>query len=481
MRASDVHVGDVRARLSKTLPTTNNDGSAAATDAKLRVLQLYDASTHANIETVLNWAAHNQQTGHAPDSVLFNLQKVNRTVSDDWPGYFSSSMTAALGGNAMFIVADNGSIEDPHMVPDSVCPQEGCLSLPLATGTALAADVEAALAQMGPANEIAPHAIAQKRDLFDVPLQNNIFAAAFAAGLFAHRHLATDGALYGISGLAVKTEVGLIDFGPGLQILVDPGEGFPGRNLGSPWGIEEAACPNRANPPVPAWHMAAQHRLQIGLGDDMIGYEEPAWAWYELQAVYTDPNCYNGNPSSNTDPRGHPHKLESESLGPDAGNIIAQHMAALADEHPDATASIQVGRFIKPDGSLTRRGVDGPVGMWVLPNGSTAFTPGTGTLVGLAGYDTFGARPVDAHGVFMDYDGQAQAGPGIDTRGMLVTNGDGSTSRYYMDPYPALTGSSPGAPQPAVIVPDLNPSLAAGMGLLAILLLTATRRRRRFT
>ena len=479
MRAADVTVSNVRARLSKTLPTTNDDASPAATDTKLRILQLYNTGTNANIETVLNWAAHNQQTGHAPDSVTFAGLPINRSVSDDWPGYFSNGLEGAIGGHAMFLVADNGSIEDPHMVPDTVCPQEGCLSLPAATGSALAADVAAAVAAMGAGNEIAPHVITPVRDVFDVPLQNNIFAAAFAAGLFAHRHLATDGALFGISGLAVKTEVGLVDFGPGLQILVDPGEGFPGRNLGSPWGFEEAACPNRPNPPVPSWHLTAAHRLEMGLGDDMIGYEEPAWAWYESGAIYADPGCPNPTANSSPDPRGHPHKLESESLGPDAGNIIAQHMAALADAHADPNAHIQVGRFIDAGGALQRRGATTPLGMLVLPSGATGFTPGAGFLVGVAGIDAFGTRSVDAHGVFMDYDGQAQAGPDISTRGMLVTSDTGTVSRYYMDPYPQLTGSSPGAPVAAAVVPDLAPPAAVGGGLLLLLALVTRRRRAR--
>jgi hypothetical protein len=478
MRAADVQVDNVKVRLSITFPTTYEDQSPATTDTKLRVLQLYDSTTHGNIETVLNWAAHNQQTGHAPDSATSGGLRINRSVSDDWPGQFSSGLESAIGGQAMFMVADNGSIEDPHMVPDTVCPGEGCLSLPVATGAALAQRVAAALTAMGPANEIAPHTIGVQRDVFDVPLQNNVFIAAFAAGLFAHRHLASDGALFGISGPAVKTEVGLVDFGPGLQILANPGEAFPGLALGSPFGIEEASCPNRPNPPVPAWHADASHRLQMGLGNDMIGYETAAWAWYEIPAVYSDPNCLSSDPSSNTDPRGHKHKLESESLGPDGPNIIATHLAALADLHPDATAHIQSGRFILSDGTFTRRGAGSPVGMWVLPSGVTTFTSGTGTLVAIAGIDNFGGHAVNANGVFMDSDGQAQAGPSLDTRGMMVTAPDGSVTRYYMDPYPALTGNAPGAPIPPATVPDFQPALAGLMAMVVGVAFLLVRRRR---
>jgi hypothetical protein len=478
MRAADVQIDNVKARLSKTLPTTNDDGSPAATDGKLRVLQLYNSATHANIETILNLAAHNQQVGHAGDNQLSGGQLINRSISDDWPGVFAAHTSTLLGGGqAMFMVADNGSIEDPHMNPDTVCPGQGCYELAAATGTALGDRVVAAIAAMGPGDEIAPHAISAHRDVFDVPLQNNVFAAAFAGGLFAHRHLATDGALFGISGLAVKTEVGLVDFGPQLQVLVNPGEAFPGIALGSPWGIEDASCPNRPNPPIWAWHSSAAHRLEMGLGNDMIGYETPAWAWYELAPVYADPACPNTT-SGNTDRNGHPHKLESESLGPDAANIIAQHLAGLADATPDPLGHIQPGRFIKPDGAFTRRGADAPVGMWVLPNGTSTFTPGTGTLVALDGIGNFGGHPVDFNGVFMDADGQPQAAANLDTRGMLVTAPNNTVSRYYMDPYPALSGASPGAPQPAAAVPDIAPSIGV---LVAMALVGFVLRRRRAT
>jgi hypothetical protein len=44
----------------------------------------------------------------------------------------------------------------------------------------------------------------------------------------------------------------------------------------------------------------------------------------------------------------------------------------------------------------------------------------------------------------MDFDGRTQAAPDINTRGMLVLDGTGGVSRYYMDPYAVLGGSGPG-------------------------------------
>src|SRR5205807_142553 len=80
MRVGEFSPPDVRARLSTTFLTTDSnpmvtigptaDGTPEATNTKALVLQLRNAQTGANIETLFNWAAHNQQTGHAPtDSV----------------------------------------------------------------------------------------------------------------------------------------------------------------------------------------------------------------------------------------------------------------------------------------------------------------------------------------------------------------------------------------------------------------------------
>ncbi|MGZ4139778.1 MAG: hypothetical protein ACXVD8_07970, partial [Actinomycetota bacterium] len=185
MRIVEFTPTDVRARLSDTFPTTDSIkngtppfGTPEATDTKARVLQLVRADNGANIETIFNFAAHNQELGHAPDSSLFNGLRVNRAVSDDWPGVFAQTVEQHLGGHAMFMVADNGSIEDPHPVPlVQDCPQihsdEGCFELPAHTGALLADDVVRALA--GSTEQIAPHPITAMTEQFNVPLQNQLF------------------------------------------------------------------------------------------------------------------------------------------------------------------------------------------------------------------------------------------------------------------------------------------------------------------
>ncbi len=527
MRVGEFTPPDVAARLSTTFLTTNSNsavssgptanGTAEATDTKALVLQLVNAGTGANIETLFNWAAHNQQTGHAagdavaPDPHDSNtLKPINSAVSDDWPGVFSTAVQTALGGQAMFLVGDNGSVEDPHEypmpTPDGECPasdfspphtqptSEGCATLPVITGTRLANDVLSLVGGGSPGamETVAPHTLGTATAPFYVPLQNQLFVGAFGAGIFAHHTAATATACQDSTGAArtcFRTEVGLVDLGPQLEMLVNPGEAYPALIEGHPFGQEEVSCPERAEPPTAAWHAAADHKIEVGLGDDMIGYEIPAPGWFADPGVYTDPACPAGsqaqsNPAADVDQHNNYHKLESESVGPDAGNLVDNHLAALADCAAAGTLSscasspatcqagprtIESGRFLLADGSFTRKGRDGPVGLWVLPCGATVFSPGAGTLISLAGITSFGSTPVNATGVFMDFDGRPQAGPDIATRGMLVTGPSGVVTRYFVDPYLPLTGASPGAAAPAAVVAE-SP---AGAGLLLVPALAA--------
>ena len=223
--------------------------------------------------------------------------------------------------------------------------------------------------------------------------------------------------------------------------------------LGGPWGIEDASCPNRENPPVPTWHASAKYRFQAGLADDMIGYEKPAWSF-----LYDTPGTFTPTDGCTSDPHDHSHGLEDEAVGPTAGNMVAQNLSDLLDQTPDPTAEIRLGRYVKADGTLTDaytapldQGAPGhfptdAVAIWLAAPGSTTLDPvpghpDSGTLVALGNVRSFGDRRVDSNGTFMDFDGAEEpGGPDVSTRGMLVKAFDGSVQqRYYVNVYPALS------------------------------------------
>jgi hypothetical protein len=428
-------------------PTTDN-GMATATDPKVRVLQARDGSG-SPIFTMMNLADHNQDIGQS-DSF-----EESHTVSSDWPGYFHRRLEQDVGGMAMFLAADIGSMED--LITDPAIPgppcfsgANGCYAQVEATGNSIADHVAAELANAKP---VPVGAVDGERTEFCAPLENNLFRAAFEAGLFGERQGYTNCQPTGRAGNEVHTSVAVLDVGADLQFIVNPGEAFPGLMLGSPWGIEDASCAARDNPPVPTWHASAKYRFQVGLGDDLIGYEKPAWSFIYEPPTFTSPDC-------NTDPHGHSHSLESEAVGPVASNMVAQNLADLLDQNPDPVAAIRLGRYVKADGTLTNaytapqdQGAPGhfptdAVAIWLAEPGSTTLDaepghPDSGTIVALGNVASFGDRRVDANGDFMDFDGAEEPnGPDIMTRGMLVkASGGGVQKRYYVNVYPALTVS----------------------------------------
>src|SRR4051794_29122798 len=393
----------VRVELSNNFPTTNDSGAPAAIDPKIGVLQARDASGRP-LFTLMSLAAHNQEIGHSDDPATA------LELSSDWPGYFAARAQALGGGMGVFLVGDNGSEEDPETVPPVGCTT-GCQAQAKATGETLA---DAVMAQVPHATAVQAGSVSlQRRELY-VPLENNLFRAAAAAGLFGERQTYVGEVPAGRAGTQLLTEVNVADLGPDLQLIGNPGEAFPALMLGGPWGIDQAGCPERPNPPVPTWHAHAKFRLQVGLANDMIGYEIPPWAYSSQPGVFTtsygdDLTCVND--SSDKDPKGHQHKLETEGIGPTGSAMVAGALTDLLSKEPDGGARIVVGRYIQPDGSLTRTAA-GAVGIWIA--GSGAIFAGHGSAT------------------FMDYDGAAQpGGPDITTRGISQRG-----RRFYLDVYP---------------------------------------------
>jgi hypothetical protein len=411
----------LKVALSFNFPTTDDKDKAAAIDPKVGLLQA-SGEDGKPIFTVMSLAAHNQEVGHSDT----HGSEGHVDMSADWPGYFAARVEDQGGGMGIFLVGDNGSEEDPITVP--ALAKNGADPYPQAqaTGEALA---DALLAAVPDSRPLRPGKLAFKRQQFTVPLENNAFKAAAAAGLFGDRQTYAGGMPAGRAGPDLRTDVSVLQVGPDLQLIGNPGEAFPALMLGSPWGIEDAPCSSRANPPVPTWNAAAAYRFQVGLADDMIGYMSPPWAYTDVAGIYAGPpECQND--SNDVDSKGHKHKLETEGVGPSAGGFVADNLTGiLKQQGADPAALVRTGRFISADGTVGRR-PDNAVGVWVA-----------GTIYALPGVTGFGANGVGATAWMMDYDGAEQLGNGdVTTRGMLLYGCDGSVARrLYVDVYPALT------------------------------------------
>lgn len=436
---------NIAVKLSDNWPTTDNSTSKpTAIDPRIGILQAR-ATGGAAIFTVMSLAAHNQEVGHGGTSLL----------SSDWPGYFHSELESRVGGTAMFLVGANGSEEDPCTTPLPRCEPEppGTFARAETTGRVLAATVAA---QAPLAQPLRAGALRYARRDFCVPIENNLFKAAAAVGLFGERvtYVNAGGTCVpagvsagGLGGLgptatgppdSLMTTTSLLDVGPDLQLLANPGEAFPALVLGSPWRHADvpSQCSGRANPAVPNWRAHGLFRFQVGLANDLIGYEIPAWSYISDTGAFTtsDPQCQNDTI--------HHHKLETEGVGPTASNAVADQLTGLVRaDAPDPSARVELGRYVLADGSYSHFPA-GARGILLARQGAAALDPDSGTLIGSPETAGFGSRAADATGLFMDYNGQPQAAADVTTRGMIVLDPNGCVvARHYLDAFPDLNTS----------------------------------------
>jgi hypothetical protein len=108
---------------------------------------------------------------------------------------------------------------------------------------------------------------------------------------------------------------------------------------------------------------------------------------------------------------------------------VATELTALLAADPDPKASVQQGRWLRADGSASRR-PEGAVGLYLAD----------GTVLGTGNVVAFGSQPASA-ARFIDYDGMVQRSPDLTTHGVLRPDG----RRVYVDVYPTLAVPSLGA------------------------------------
>ncbi|MDX6698772.1 MAG: hypothetical protein QOE65_2169 [Solirubrobacteraceae bacterium] len=434
-------------RISDQFPTAvklAGDDRVAAVDPKLGVLQARRPDG-SKIFTAVTLAAHNQEMGNA-----------GQALSGDWPGAMERSLDAAHEGVGVFLVADNGSEEDPQTSP-TVIDKGSENHTNQATQYVQAQATGQRLAQIAAdagnhAQELNPGTVRLTRKQVCIPLENNAFVGLGAGGVFGKRQgyvcdpsgnpiaPAPNGFAAPNASTQFRSFLSYADVGPDLQIINNPGEAFPALMVGSPFGKETESC-DRPNPAVPSWHARAPFRFQTGLADDMIGYLIPAWGFASgVPGLFSTDSCY-------ADMNGHGHKLESESIGPTGSNMVADGLSGLLDAQKDPSAHIVQGRFLLPDGTYSHwpTGRDNApaglkaVGILIPAAGATGLDPNAGLLIGAPDLVGMGARAVDATGVFMDYNGQPQPGPDVTTRGMMLFGSNGCVSaRYYLNVFPTL-------------------------------------------
>jgi hypothetical protein len=398
---------------------------------------------------------------HAETLAFSGVPAYVSTLSADWPGAMRTALETRWPGSVGVELAGMvGSVETPtvyepettqvlrlpgalHNVagnpdgcrsvypePSSGSPVSDAREFIPAYGRSVADAVAAALAGAG---SYAPNTLSSQQQSICLELENNLFKAAFAAGLFPDRPSYADSACTVASKPAgasaagpsapaapsaeaptyLKTNVGVLTLGP-VQLAYSPGEVFPVTEVRGP--IDEAQMPfptdcyesstenyNCGNPlPMTQWisaKMTTRYRFLVGLGEDMIGYLSPPgnfvgdegeiasepWFAYETSGA-------NGG----RDRFGYGHSDDSESVGPYAGLLVTNALSELLAS-AGRPSRIVPGVFLDAGGHLSDSpfasgAFTGAVGVKVLPVGKT--TPRT-YLIGSSarGWATFDGQP----------------------------------------------------------------------------------------
>ena len=98
--------------LSHNFPTTDDAAQAGGRQPEGAASCRPATLPGTPVFTVMSLAAHNQEIGHS-------ARRLGYDISGDWPGYFHARARADAEAAAwrMFLVGDNGSIEDPWTEP----------------------------------------------------------------------------------------------------------------------------------------------------------------------------------------------------------------------------------------------------------------------------------------------------------------------------------------------------------------------------
>jgi hypothetical protein len=403
-------------------------------DQALPVLQAVETATRRPIFTLVNVNTHAETLAfsHVPSYVA--------EVSADWPGQLRAGLEKAWPGSVGIELGGlMGSVETPTVyepesaqvvnVPgpghDTPNPN-GCHTVygdpAPGTGTPVTdaqrylhaygqslADDAVALLRSG-ATVVRPSTLVPQSRSVCVPLENNFFAAAFAAGLFPDRPAYADptctvatspsptgpGTPRPPAATWVKTDVSVVTVGP-AQLVYSPGEVFPFTETSGHLSRQDMPFPTdcydpgtdgyQCGSPLPTtpWisaHMTQPFRFHAGLGQDMIGYLFPPsnFVGDDGEVAERPWAAYHTKHSGSRDRFGHGHPDDSESIGPYAGLAVTQALDDLLGNGGARGASpVRPGLFVDGAGRRSTSpfagaGFGGATGVVVRQPGGTLRT-----------------------------------------------------------------------------------------------------------
>jgi hypothetical protein len=397
------------------------------------------------IATLANVSQHTETLGFNPD------QTEKLWLSADWPHFFTQSLEQRYGGVAIEMAGSVGSVESPEVFGDPISPvpqqfvneshPAGCRTLfndpgdphvPLgynaetrAYGEQLAAAVAKTIdARSEPSTS---GVVSGRRADICVPFSNKLFAAAAALGVFAHRPGYSNNCQSEVppspngstSGNEAKSQVAVFRIGDGSFISV-PGEVFPFTYLRSFLGPQDMPFPDEPLPPWLLPHMHTRYRFVDGLGEDMLGYIFPSGNGVGVPGE-RDPS--NIDPSED-DRFGCHHSDDGEAASSQTGNIAGDALQKLLDAGGQKREPVYQGRYVLPDGKLSRDPLGEPTIKCDLDK--TYLRDGPALAVELK------TGQVVHPPAWMDLHGRPQKVPTRTTRGYIKHDG----TRVWLDVFP---------------------------------------------
>jgi hypothetical protein len=276
----------------------NDDRPPYVKDPFLFTMQL-TAAGGKTIATLVNWSDH-------PET----LESKNTEITADYPFWLCKRVEEKAGGVAVFF---NGSIGGLlSTLGDQVALQDPDTGLVAKDATwtkaelfgSLVGDLAVRALEIGTKFDI--DSIVIRKSVIFVPLQNELFRIAAAAGTFkGRRPLYTDGKpdssvvlkdapspLKELSGQAqlpqsagkdLQTEVDYLEFMSKNQVTAEiatvPGEIYPELVNGGITRYPGADFPDAPFEPTLRAHMKSKYQFIFGLGNDELGYIIPKAEW----------------------------------------------------------------------------------------------------------------------------------------------------------------------------------------------------------
>lgn len=393
------------------------------------------------------------------ETLGFNPDPAQRLwISADWPHFFRTELERRYGGVAIEMAGSVGSNETPQVFRHAISrvPQQfvdashpaGCRTLFEARGTPvpvgygqetkvlgerLAGAIGDALTSTGVWS--ATDTIWGARRSVCVGLTNALFILGAQLGVFSDRPGYDKGCTVkypparngATQGTELESDVAAFRIGDG-EFVSEPGEVFPFTYLGSFLGPQDLP---RSRYPLPPWvtvHMHAPYRFVDGLAEDMLGYIFPRGNGV---GVPGEPRAGDG-----TDRFGCGHSDDSEATSSQTGDVVGNALVGLLDAVDGAPESVVVGRYVLPDGTLSRDPQGRPGSIKCVTR--TGFHP-TGPAVAVWVEAASGGRVV-VPAAWMSLSGRPQTKPDRNTRGWFDAHG----TRHWLDVFPDIAGTQRG-------------------------------------